>query len=92
MKPLGIVRQMDYMGRVCIPKEIRKAMSLQDGDSVEILATDKGVMIKKHCPGEGLRMDITSLGTKILNDEGISGAKKARVAQHLNGLLNALEV
>ena len=36
MKATGIVRRMDDLGRVVIPKEIRKTMRIKEGDSLEI--------------------------------------------------------
>ena len=36
MKPTGIVRRIDDLGRITIPKEIRRNMGLKDGDALEI--------------------------------------------------------
>lgn len=44
---LGIIRHFDDLGRICIPKEIRKSLSLKDGDKAEIFATQRGIFIKK---------------------------------------------
>lgn len=44
---LGITRRFDDLGRICIPKEIRKTLSINDGDAVEIFATRRGIFIKK---------------------------------------------
>ena len=37
---VGIIRQMDDLGRVVIPKEIRRAMGIIEGEHIEIFATD----------------------------------------------------
>ena len=37
---VGIIRQMDELGRVVIPKEIRRAMGIVEGEGIEIFATD----------------------------------------------------
>lgn len=37
---VGIIRQIDDLGRVVIPKEIRRAMGIKEGDGIEIFATD----------------------------------------------------
>ena len=42
MKATGIVRRIDDLGRVVIPKEIRRTMRIRDGESLEIY-TDAGV-------------------------------------------------
>ena len=44
---LGIIRQFDDLGRVCIPKEIRKSLDIKDYDAVEIFATKTGIFIRK---------------------------------------------
>lgn len=44
---LGIIRRFDDLGRICIPKEIRKSFSIKADDAVEIFATQRGIFIKK---------------------------------------------
>lgn len=43
MKATGIVRRIDDLGRVVIPKEIRRTMAIREGDPLEIYTTDGGV-------------------------------------------------
>ncbi len=50
MKATGIVRRIDELGRVVIPKEIRKTLRIREGDPLELF-TDKGeLMLKKYSP------------------------------------------
>lgn len=50
MKATGIVRRIDDLGRVVIPKEIRKQMKIREGDPLEIF-TDKGmVCLQRYNP------------------------------------------
>ena len=44
---LGIIRQFDDLGRICIPKEIRKSLDIKDYDAAEIFATQRGIFIRK---------------------------------------------
>ena len=44
---LGIIRRFDDLGRICIPREIRKSFSIKTDDAVEIFATQRGIFIKK---------------------------------------------
>lgn len=48
MKATGIVRRLDDLGRIVIPKEIRNRYKLREGDPMEIYATDEGVMLVKY--------------------------------------------
>ena len=51
MKATGIVRRIDDLGRVVIPKEIRRSMRVKEGDPLEIFTTnDGGICLKKYVP------------------------------------------
>ena len=49
MKATGIVRRIDDLGRVVIPKEVRKTLRIREGDPLEIFTADNGeVILKKY--------------------------------------------
>jgi len=48
MKTTGIVRRMDELGRVVIPKEMRRTMHLREGEELEIFAAEDGLVLKKY--------------------------------------------
>ena len=51
MKATGIVRRIDDLGRVVIPKEIRRTQRIREGDPLEIFTTGDGeVIFKKYSP------------------------------------------
>lgn len=51
MKATGIVRRIDDLGRVVIPKEIRRTLRIREGDPLEIYTdTDGEVIFKKYSP------------------------------------------
>ena len=50
MKATGIVRRIDDLGRVVIPKEIRRTASIREGDPLEIFLQDGAVVFKKYNP------------------------------------------
>jgi len=55
MKATGIVRRIDDLGRVVIPKEIRRTMRIREGDPLEIYTDHEGeVIFKKYSPIEEL--------------------------------------
>ena len=55
MKATGIVRRIDDLGRVVIPKEIRRTMRIREGDPLEIYTTRDGeVIFKKYSLISGL--------------------------------------
>ncbi len=71
MRETGIVRRIDELGRVVIPKEIRKTLRIKEGDPLEIY-TDKGeLLFKKYSPvasissfSEGIAESIAELTEK----------------------------
>lgn len=48
MSDSGIVRNLDNLGRVVIPKEMRKLLSIEVGDPVEIIKDKNTVVLKKY--------------------------------------------
>ncbi|MBQ1230860.1 MAG: AbrB/MazE/SpoVT family DNA-binding domain-containing protein [Clostridia bacterium] len=52
MRATGIVRQVDRLGRIVIPMEIRKKFDMiDDEDSFEIFVEDDKIILKKYQPG-----------------------------------------
>ena len=55
MKATGIVRRIDDLGRVVVPKEIRKVLRIREGDPLEIYTGTAGeVILKKYSPNSEL--------------------------------------
>lgn len=51
MKATGIVRRIDELGRIVIPKEIRRTLRIREGDPLEIFTNrEGGVILKKYSP------------------------------------------
>lgn len=48
MKATGIVRRIDDLGRIVIPKEIRRSMRIQEGDALEIFTSEEGITFRKY--------------------------------------------
>lgn len=54
MKTTGIIRRIDDLGRIVIPKELRKNMRIKNGDSLEIFVDNDNVILKKYSPIESI--------------------------------------
>ncbi len=51
LKATGVVRRIDDLGRIVIPKEIRKTLRIKEGDPIEIFTDKEGeVILKKYSP------------------------------------------
>lgn len=46
MKPIGIIRNVDQLGRIVIPSELRKRLKLDPGTPVEIFGTENGIFLQ----------------------------------------------
>ena len=63
MKATGVVRRIDDLGRIVIPKEIRRSLKINDGDSLEIFVDTNEVILKKY----SLLDDMVDLSKKLVN-------------------------
>ena len=50
MKSTGIVRNIDELGRVVVPKELRKKLGIANTDPVEIYVEEDKIILKKYIP------------------------------------------
>ena len=49
MKSTGVIRRIDELGRIVIPKEIRKTLRIHDGDNLEIfIDNDENIILSKY--------------------------------------------
>lgn len=49
MRATGIVRRVDDLGRVVIPREIRKQMGIREGEPLEIFTESDAVIFRRYC-------------------------------------------
>jgi len=66
MKTTGVIRRIDELGRIVVPKEIRKNLRIKNGDSLEILVENEDIVLKKYSPLENLET-IASKYVEIFN-------------------------
>ncbi len=48
MKTTGIIRRIDELGRIVIPKEIRRNLRIKEGENIEILVDNENIVLKKY--------------------------------------------
>ena len=84
MKATGIVRRIDELGRVVIPKEIRRTLRIKEGDPLEIFTDRDELMLKKYSPIATLER-FSKATARSLND--LSG--KLAVICDTDGILHA---
>ena len=63
MKTTGVVRKIDDLGRIVIPKEIRRTLKIRDGESLEIFVDKEMITLKKYSTME----DFQEVTKKLLD-------------------------
>ncbi len=106
MKATGIVRRIDDLGRVVIPKEIRRTLKIREGEPLEIFTDRNGeVILKKYAPINDLGVyaqeycdvlaDTLQLIAAVSDDLNIiavaGGPKKEFMGQKLGSILEVLK-
>ena len=77
MKATGIVRRVDDLGRIVIPKEIRRTLKIREGDPLEIYTEkDGGVIFRKYSP----MGDLQDFAVQICESIGANTGHVAAVA------------
>ncbi len=52
MKSTGIVRKMDELGRIVLPKELRRVLDIDCGDPLEIFTENQTIILRKYEPAD----------------------------------------
>ncbi len=66
MKSTGVVRKIDELGRIVIPKELRRTLDIQVKDPIEIFTSDNKIVLQKY------QADMACMITGEVLDENIS--------------------
>ena len=76
----GIIRRIDDLGRVVIPKEVRHKMNITEGDPLEICFDGDRLYLEKYIASYEYEKHILHLVDRIINDTDLSDAKTKAVA------------
>lgn len=72
MKPTGIIRRVDDLGRVVIPKEIRRSLEIRENDPLEIYTDEDGsIIFRKYNPCIEYKARAIQMGQDILTNDGV---------------------
>ena len=89
MKNTGIIRRVDDLGRIIIPKEIRRTLNIKEGDSMELFVADETVCFQKYYAGDVYKERIESL-IAGLDDEDISFKNSIEIRSKLKEVLELI--
>lgn len=83
MKSTGIVRKVDDLGRVVIPKELRRNLGINEKDPLEIYMDEEKIVLKKYVPSEERNAHLKALDDIKIR---LGAADKERVERIINYL------
>lgn len=83
----GIVRRIDDLGRVVIPKEIRRTLHIREGDPLEISVDGTSLILTKYRTSADYHDRFKEIVEDMGNDENISAEKML----HISRMLEAIE-
>ena len=92
MRADGIVRRIDDLGRIVIPREIRKRLGIEEGDPIEIFSNREEIVLKKYNVSIGLKALVNKLDNEfsdVKSDMEIETANK--IYEHINALQDILK-
>ena len=90
MRPTGIVRRIDDLGRVVIPREIRRSLGIREGDALEIFVDGKDtVCFRKYVIN--LRDEVEYLKSQIEIASNLSYEEQAKAMTLLNEVRNLIK-
>ena len=71
MKETGIIRRMDDLGRIVIPKEVRRLLNLREGDALELFLHEQGVFYKKYDPAKPVKACLATLKEAVMDEPAL---------------------
>lgn len=91
MKSTGIVRRIDDLGRLVIPKEIRRTLRIQEGDPFELFIEGEYVCFKKYSTTPELKGAIEGLHDVIYGEDSPVKNLPEEQSASIKALLHVLE-
>lgn len=87
MRATGIVRRIDDLGRVVIPREIRKQFGIKECDPMEIFVDEDKIILKKYDVSIGLSELVRKLNDEFFDIKSDMDTKIAdQISEHINAL------
>ncbi|WP_024294949.1 AbrB/MazE/SpoVT family DNA-binding domain-containing protein [Lacrimispora indolis] len=92
MKSTGIIRRIDDLGRIVIPREIRRNIRVTEGSPMEILVTEEGVLLKKYYP-QTVLLDLLSTIAKEVEElsADLGPEKTGDIRRYIRDIQKALK-
>lgn len=92
MNATGIIRRVDDLGRILLPKEVCRKIGISEGSAIEIFTSAEGIVLKKYYPENELE-GMTKKLMEAVEDMCVSlGPKKTGdIRRHIREIQNLLK-
>lgn len=92
MKATGVVRPVDNLGRVCLPKEIRRTLHISPGDPVEFYVDENSIIIRRYDTFGDMQQLLDNVERSIqLSDTLIPGSKISKLLDKVKEMRSILK-
>lgn len=92
MNATGIIRRVDDLGRIVLPKEVRRKVGISEGTPMEIFTSDEGIVLKKYYPENELEGRTKNLMEAVEDMCVDLGPKKTGdIRRHIREIQNLLK-
>lgn len=91
MKTTGVIRRIDDLGRIVIPKGVRRTLQISEGTPMEIYTLPDGIVLKKYRPEATLLEIMQYFDDAMLSSEDLDTNKAAKICGHLRRIREILE-
>lgn len=88
MRETGIIRRIDDLGRVVIPREIRKQFLIKEGDQLEIFVSKDEIILKKYDVSIGMKELVRRLDDEFSD---VKGDMETEIANNIYKHISALK-
>lgn len=82
MRSTGIVRRIDDLGRLVVPKEIRRQLHIKEGDPMELFVVDGSIVFKKY-NFPSVKDQLKQLAEDISANQNIDGYVRGRIYEKI---------
>ncbi len=86
----GIIRRLDDLGRISLPKNVREMLTLQDGDPIEISVQGNKVVLEKYNSFEGYVNELKNMCKRATSDTNISDDEKLAILKAVKSSITKL--
>ena len=92
MNATGIIRRVDDLGRIVLPKEVRRKAGIAEGTPMEIFVDSDRIVLKKYRTSEELMNVVSTLSETVDNSVDDLGEEKvSAIREHIKEIINSLK-